>query len=190
MESLNIIVLGGERSLIEKLFPQSKNSEDKREKRYYKNENDSSFYQRAFIFPELNKENWNEIKKELEEYFQKEEKTIKKNIILFFGDNEILKIIKLINNLEQTKRPLILIISNTKRDYSKLSDIRLLTFLLRDNDEEKTYNKIISYIWEKDCYFNERGNSSCKLLNANLFYKKPKGFTFLKILLIGLKRSG
>lgn len=190
MSTLNIIVLGGERNLIEKLFPKVKeNNKEKREIRYFQNQN-NSFYWRASIFPELNEENKKDIRNELNEYFGKEEKGIKKNVLLFFGDNGVKTIINIINKIEQTKRPLILIISNIKGDYSKLSEIRLLTFLLRDNDEEKTYNKIISYLWEKDCYFNEKGNSSCKLSYANLFYKKPKGFTFLKILLIGLKRSG
>ena len=204
--SLNIIVLGGERSLIEKLFPnQMKNNKEKREIRYNKFnsipqflpknlilclEKDSSFYWRGLILPQLNDGNYKEIRGELKDYFGKEEKTIKKNVILFFGDNKIIKIINLINDLEQTKRPLILFISIKKGDYSSISDIRLVTFLEQDNDEEKMYNKIISYLWEKDCYFNEKGNTSCKLTKANLFYKKPKGFTFLKILLIGLKRSG
>ena len=98
--------------------------------------------------------------------------------------------IKLINDLEQTKRPLILFISKEKGNYSKFSDIRLATYMQKDDDKIKTYSKILSYLWEKDCYFNERGNISCKLSAANLFYKKPKGLISLKILLIGLKRSG
>lgn len=207
MSSLNVIILGGERQLIEKIFPnEEKKNVEKREIRYnitknsmfkledvllfkIKHEN-LSFKWRAIIYPELNKENYKEIRKELKDYFDKEEKEIKKNVIIFFGDNKITTIIKLINNLEQTKRPLILFISKNKSDYSQFYDIRLVTYLKQDNDSEKIYNKIVSYLWEKDCYFNERGNKTCKLSTANLFYKKPKGFTFLKILLIGLKRSG
>ena len=108
----------------------------------------------------------------------------------FFGEYEIKKFTNLINNLEQPNRPLVLFISINKKDYSQFSDIRLVTYLKEDNDEVKMYNKIISYLWEKDCYFNERGNCTCKLSQANLLYKQPKGFAFLKILLIGLKRSG
>jgi ribosome biogenesis GTPase A len=200
MNTLNVIIFGGERQLIEKIFPnEEKKNEEKREIRYniqkksflniFKH-NGLSFKWRAIIYPELNNENYKEIRKELKDYFDKEEKEIKKNVIIFFGDNKITKIISLINGLEQTKRPLILFISNNKGDYSQFSDIRLVTYLKQDNDSEKIYNKILSYLWEKDCYFNERGNKTCKLSTANLFYKKPKGFTFLKILLIGLKRAG
>ena len=200
MNSLNVIILGGEKQLIEKIFPnEEKKNEEKREIRYniqkkslfafYKH-NNLSFKWKAIIYPELNNENYKEIRKELKDYFDKEEKEIKKNVIIFFGDNKITKMINLINGLEQTKRPLILFISKNKGDYSQFSDIRLVTYLKQDDDSEKIYNKILSYLWEKDCYFNERGNKTCKLSTANLFYKKPKGFTFLKILLIGLKRSG
>lgn len=202
MNSLNVIILGGEKKLIEKIFPnEEKNNVEKREIRYnikkssfferLKSKNDGlSFKWRAIIYPELNNENYKEIRKELKDYFDKEEKEIKKNVIISFGNNKIKSIINLINGLEQTKRPLILFISENKGDYSQFSDKRLVTYLKQDNDSEKIYNKIVSYLWEKDCYFNEKGNKACKLSAANLFYKKPKGFTFLKILLIGLKRSG
>jgi shikimate kinase len=136
-------------------------------------------------------QNKEEIKNELIDYFAKKDEGIMKNVIIVFGNEEIKEIIKLINNLEQTKRPLLLFVSKNKQDYSKLSDIRIASYLQQDDDDkEKTYNKILSYLWEKDCYFNQRGNISCSLSNANLLYKKPKGFAFLKILVIGLKRSG
>lgn len=200
MVTLNVIVLCENKQLIEKLFPEEdKENKEIRYNHYHNNFNNffeflkkkkKSYKWRAMTYPELNVENSKQIRNKLKNYFEKEEKNIKKNVIIIFGDNEIKKIIKLINDLEQTKRPLILFVSKNKGDYSRLSDIRLATFLKMDDDEEKTYNKIISYLWEKDCYFNERGNITCRLSEANLFYKKPKGFTSLKILLIGLKRSG
>ena len=52
------------------------------------------------------------------------------------------------------------------------------------------YQKILSYIWEKDCYYNERGNSSCYYSPANLLYKPSKGFIFCNILIIGEPRAG
>ena len=199
MVTLKVIVFCENKKLIEKLFP----IEDKKNKEIRYNEckekknpiftcfsEGKSFKWKAIIYPELNNENYKQIREQLKDYFGKEEKEIKKNVILFFGENEIKKIVKLINSLEQTKRPLILFVSKIKGDYSKLSDIRLATYLEIDDDEMKTSNKIMSYLWEKDCYFNERGNVTCRLSEANLFYKKPKGFTALKILLIGLKRAG
>ena len=48
----------------------------------------------------------------------------------------------------------------------------------------------MSYIWEKDCYYNERGNSECRYSPANLLYKPSKGFIFCNILLIGESRAG
>jgi len=187
MSSLTIFVLGGKKQLIEKIFPNEDNNTKERQIRFNKQKD---FYWRALIFPELNDGNNKEIRTELKSHFNTEEKEIKKNVILFFGEHQIKKFANLINNLEQPKRPLILFISTNKSDYSKFSDIRLITYLKQDNDEEKIYSKILSYLWEKDCYYNERGNCTCKLSQANLLYKKPKGFTFLKILLIGLKRSG
>lgn len=194
MITLNIIVFGGQRNIIEKIFPNKEQniSQEKREIRYFR---DSIIFWKALIYPELNEGNYKEIKNEIKEYFNKEEKEreqkniIQKNVILFFGNYGLKKVINFIfKEVEQTKRPLFLIISNIMETFPKLPDNRYLTFL--NQNKEKIYEKIISYLWEKDCYFNERGNSTCKLSNANLFYKKPKGFTFLKILLIGLKRAG
>ena len=51
-------------------------------------------------------------------------------------------------------------------------------------------HKILSYIWEKDCYYNERGNLSCQYSPANLLYKPHKGGIFCNILLIGESRAG
>jgi GTP-binding protein EngB required for normal cell division len=56
--------------------------------------------------------------------------------------------------------------------------------------QDLNYQKILSYIWEKDCYYNERGNSSCYYSPANLLYKPSKGFIFCNILIIGESRSG
>ena len=147
MNSLNVIILGGEKQLIEKIFPnEEKKNVEKREIRYnikksslfeklkFKNDGGLSFKWRAIIYPELNDENFKEIKNELKDYFDKEEKEIKKNVIISFGNNKIKSIIKLINGLEQTKRPLILFISENKGDYSQFSDKRLVTYLNQDND--------------------------------------------------------
>ena len=90
MNSLNVIILGGEKQLIEKIFPnEEKKNVEKREIRYnikkssllekLKSKNDDlSFKWRAIIYPELNNENYKEIRKELKDYFDKEEKEIKK----------------------------------------------------------------------------------------------------------------
>ena len=40
-------------------------------------------------------------------------------------------------------------------------------------------HKIISYLWEKDCYYNERANLSCAFTPINLIYKPSNGFIFL-----------
>jgi len=48
----------------------------------------------------------------------------------------------------------------------------------------------LSFIWEKDCYYNERGNVECNYSPANLLYKPSKGYIFCNILLIGESRAG
>ena len=80
MITLNIISIGGERKLIERLFPQiEKGNKEEREIRY--NQENNSFYiscfkkkgysfkWKALIYPELNNENKNKKKKELKELF-------------------------------------------------------------------------------------------------------------------------
>jgi hypothetical protein len=58
-----------------------------------------------------------------------------------------------------------------------------------ENDPEKLYIKIVSYILEKSAYYKEKGNELNKYL-PNSIYKEPKGFLYLNILLTGESRAG
>ena len=59
-----------------------------------------------------------------------------------------------------------------------------------EHNPDLNLHKIWSFIWEKDCYYNERGNAECNYSPANLLYKPSKGFIFCNILLIGESRAG
>lgn len=121
----------------------------------------------------------------------------KKNIIIKFGKNYFIPFRKMINAIE-TDHPFILfnfsedeVIENDYFDKFKLP--QYISYIKDKYDPQipdLNLHKIWSYIWEKDCYYNERGNSECKFSPANLLYKPSKGFIFFNILLIGESRAG
>ena len=121
----------------------------------------------------------------------------KKNIIIKFGDNYLKPFRKMINLID-TNHPFALFIfsENDKIENDFFDKFKLPQYISYIKDEHKenipdlNLHKIWSYIWEKDCYYNERGNSKCSYSPANLLYKPSKGFIFCNILLIGESRAG
>ena len=121
----------------------------------------------------------------------------KKNIVIKFGDNYLKPFRKMINSIE-TNHPFVLFIfsENDKIENDFFDKFKLPQYISYIKDEHKAnipdlnLHKIWSYIWEKDCYYNERGNSKCSYSPANLLYKPSKGFIFCNILLIGESRAG
>ena len=121
----------------------------------------------------------------------------KKNIIIKFGNNYLKPFRKMINSIE-TDHPFVLFnfSENDKIENDFFDKFKLPQYIsyIRDKYDEKdpdlNLHKILSYIWEKDCYYNERGNCECRYSPANLLHKPSKGFIFCNILLIGESRAG
>ena len=130
-------------------------------------------------------------------YNKIEENIDKKYIIIKFGKSFINEFAHVINKIK-TDKPLILFYLQKgdeidENSFKKFNQPQFVCYHIHENDPkdpDKNYNYVISYLWEKDCYFNELGNLSCQYTPANLLYKKPQGFLFFNILLIGESRSG
>ena len=150
---------------------------------------------KGYIYPKLSDANIKVIFSDLLESLEKS--TNKKNIIIKFGNSYLKPFMKLSNSFT-TDNPFILynFNENDKLDnnfFDQFKYPQYVSYIKDKYDETKpelNLHKIISYIWEKDCYYNERGNASCNYSPANLLYKPSNGFIFFNILLIGESRAG
>ena len=204
-KEIEIHIFGGSDDLYEKLFPKSGEIINKEfgviNKRYNKKDIFSLFKKDldvvwiGYKYPELNEDNYKSV---LFKSFQDiKSSPNKKNIIIKFG-NSYLKEFKIIINKIDTDYPCVLfcfseeelIEENYFDSFKKPQYISYIKDGVDPNDPNRNYNKIISYLWEKDCYYNETGNVLCQFSPANLLYKPAKGFMFLNILLTGESRSG
>ena len=121
----------------------------------------------------------------------KENNKDRNNVLLYFNTELIDKIKKVIKACEKIFRPFLIFVSEKNHPNLNLVDNRLLTFILEDDKEEIIISKINSVLWEKDCYFNERGNASCSFTPANLLFKNFNNSNVcLNFLLTGESRAG
>ena len=148
----------------------------------------------VYKYPDLNEQN---IRKIILDIFNSiKNSSNKKNVIIKFGKSFIKEFSTLMNRLE-TDKPFILFNlgeqnddkDNLFKDFKNPQYISYST-ITEKNDQKKYYSKIISYILEKSCYYNEFGNIYNKYFPDNLFYKEPKGFLYFNILLTGESRAG
>ena len=149
----------------------------------------------GYKYPNITDNNANEILKD----FTTSLKTSvnKKNVIINFGYKYIKAFRKMSNNLDADHPFILFNLSENdeieKDFFQKFKNPQYISYIKDKYNPEKpdlNLHKILSYIWEKDCYYNERGNSSCAFSPANLLYKPSKGFLFCNILLIGESRAG
>ena len=123
--------------------------------------------------------------------------TNKKNIIIIFGNNYLKYFTKMINEIK-IDHPFILFNFSEEDEvenkfFDKFKFPQFVSYIKDKYDEQNpdlNLHKILSFIWEKDCYYNERGNVECNYSPANLLYKPSKGYIFCNILLIGESRAG
>ena len=149
----------------------------------------------GYKYPNLSDDNKNDILNDLMKSI-KDNKN-KNNIVIKSGQKYAKAFRKLSNNFD-TDHPFILFNFSENDEiencfFEKFKYPQYISYIQDKYDPsipDLNYQKILSYIWEKDCYYNERGNSSCYYSPANLLYKPSKGFIFCNILIIGEPRAG
>ena len=123
--------------------------------------------------------------------------TNKKNIIIKFGNN-YLKPFRIMINAIEIDHPFVLF-NFSEEDrvendfFDKFKSPQFISYIkdkYDENNPDLNLQKIWSFLWEKDCYYNERGNIACNYSPANLLFKASKGFIFCNILLLGESRAG
>ena len=204
-KEIEIHIFGGSDEIYEQLFPKSGeliNKEFGVVKKRYNKKDMFSFFKKGldvawvgYKYPDLTQDNYKSV---LFKSFQSiKSSPNKKAIIIKFG-NSYLKEFKIIINKIDTDYPCVLfcfseeelVEQNYFDSFKKPQYINYIKDEVDQNDPNRLYNKIISYLWEKDCYYNEAGNVLCQFSPANLLYKPAKGFIFLNILLTGESRAG
>ena len=208
MEDIKVIsihLLDVQADIFEKLFTEIGETKQKNygkiETRILKVEADNQNYikfkncWKGYKYPNIVDKNINDIFKDLIESFKKS--TNKKNIIIKFGTNYLKPFRKMINAIEIDHPFVLFYFSETEKIendfFDKFKLPQFISYIEEKYDEnfpDLNLHKIASYIWEKDCYYNELGNSICNYSPANLFFRPSKGFIFFNILLIGESRAG
>ena len=154
---------------------------------------------KATLYPDITDENINELFEDLgkkmdipkeeyddehkiENYNDSKIREKCKNIIIKFGKNNSNYLINYMNDIPKTHLPQIAIITSEDFDegHEGLEDNRYLT-IIKTCTEENIYD----YLWEKECYYNERGTI---FLNDNK--DKIETNNYINIILTGLSRSG
>ena len=146
----------------------------------------------------LNKDLCQEIEKEIKEdrRDKENEKIILKNqVILCFG-NENTELIS--SYFKKFRKSNIIFITETECKISEKMDKRYGTNIIyKDLDNKEMSNedlniKIISLLWELDCYFKEKGNLNCRYSPENIFngLENDNSLFTLNILVVGLSRVG
>lgn len=146
----------------------------------------------------LNEDLCKEIEKEIKEDRQDNdnEKIILKNqVILCFG-NENTELLS--SYFKKFRKSNIIFITEKECKVSEIMDKRYGTNIIYKESENKEMSnedlniKIISLLWELDCYFKEKGNLICRYSPDNIFngLENDNSLFTLNILVIGLSRVG
>ena len=69
-----------------------------------------------------------------------------------------------------------------------LDDNRYLTIIKDNKTDKELKNDIIDYLWSKECYYNERGNTS--LSKISIKNNQIVTNNFINIMITGISRSG
>ena len=208
---IKICTIGGDEQIINYLFPYSMDVQGKvNYKKRNLNKNieakdyitgKSERYQifwESYIFQDLTKDNRNET---IETIFYKIFKIPRKNqkneikdisnnnIIIIFGSENADFLLECTYLLSRVYLPQIAVITN--KNIKGIQDNRFLT-IIRHNKEQKQnlYKHIFNYLWERECYFNQRGCLINQFSPENVIPSKDLPSSSLNILLTGMSRAG
>ena len=204
---LKVFCFGNQDGILQEIFPEEIKDKDKWENRKLKqsesfteNETKTTISKtiewKATLYPNITDDNVDELFEDLkkkmdipdDDFNEKEsdkndpkarEKT--RNIIIKFGKENSNYIINYMNDIPKTHLPQIAIVTNEDFDEKEdgLNDNRYLSII-----KSKIKENLMEFLWEKECYYNERGTVS---LNTT---DKIETNNYINIMLTGVSRSG
>ena len=156
----------------------------------------NQFYWIARIYKELEISNdiLNKIMDEIKKDRDRLAPIITQQVILCFISQNNKNSLSLFDNInEDIYCPFFIIVSESQIEKFKNVDSRKIINIICKNMKIETLNsRIISTLWELDCYYNEKGNKICRYTPDNIFKSLEINLPFysLNILLTGKSRAG
>lgn len=210
---INVFCFGGNYDIIEELFPEKIDINDKwkhcsfkKRLSFQEKETNKFLVEKiewnATIYPPLTPDNIDELFESLQKnlnipeeedesknYLEINDEDSKKktrNIIIKFGKENVEYLIEYMKEISKVYLPQIAIV--TKEPFNEeegLLDNRYITIIKEDHKD--LVSVIRDYLWTKECYYNERGSA---LLNQKSDNKdKINTNNFINIMVTGLSRS-
>ena len=119
---------------------------------------------------------------------------IKQQIILCFISEENKNLLSSFNSIiNDVYVPLIIIVSEDRIEpFGNIDQRRITNIAYRNIGTEALNSRIISALWNCDCYYNEKGNKICRYTPDNIFKSLEINLSFhsVNILLTGKSRAG
>lgn len=115
---------------------------------------------------------------------------LKKNVILSFGDEDNEKLFENLFKIGSVYLPRFIFVTKKEGNYKFKKKMFITNILYPGLTDEEILCNIKSELWEIDCYYNERGNETCKFLPNNLIEKMEVSDLSINILLAGVSRAG
>ena len=206
---IKICVIGGSKEIIKYLFPVSiKDDKYIKRKRTQKvdakdfiSQKSSTYeiYWEAYIFQNMTDETEESTmdsilydifgipREENDENDKKKMPISKYNIIIKFGSNNVDFLFDCIDYHSRIYFPQVAIITND--EVGGIKDNRFLT-LIKEAKQPDLSKKMFNYLWERECYFNQRGQLINEYSPENLNPSKDLPCSSLNIMLTGMSRAG
>ena len=116
----------------------------------------------------------------------------RKFIVIKFGSNNIEYLINMLNVQSRVFLPQLAVVTDKNlNEDEKLYDNRFLTVIHEDKlDQTNTIKNIFSYLWDRENYYNQRGNELNQYLPSNILKINKQVKPHINILITGLSRAG
>ena len=180
--------------IIDELFGSTKITDrqySSRAKREFKTD---QFYWIAKVYDNISKKKIDEIMEDIKKDRDERNPPITQQVILCVISEKNENLISLFNDIiDDIYTPLFLIVSEKIIQQFDNVDCRRITNIISKDMKLETLNsRIISALWEYDCYYNEKGNKICRYTPDNIFKSLEINLSFysVNILLTGKSRSG
>ncbi len=179
--------------IIDKLF-NKKISDKKYNKRADRKLKTEQFYWIAKLYEKFTNNTIKEIMEDIKNDKDINKPYIKQQIILCFIDENNKNVLSSFKNIKDNiYTPLIIIVSDKKiESFGNMDKRKITNIVYAKMGNETLKNRIISALWNCDCYYNEKGNKICRYTPDNIFKSLETNLSFhsVNILLTGKSRSG
>ena len=113
------------------------------------------------------------------------------SVIVCFEDDNYSLILDEFRENNQFNMPFFIILSKEKKEFNFIDNRYITNIIYKDLNDKKTAEYIISILYFKDCYFNERGGDTWNFVPSNAFGELNKRSNeSINIIVTGAPRMG